>query len=227
MIKNKVSVIIRSKNEEKFIGNCIQSILDNIFKPEIIVIDNNSQDKTLEIVRYFIQDPFLKNNKEKNYTKIKILKIDDYTPGKSLNLGVKECSNQNIMIISAHCELTNFDIKKHLTDLKKYSCIFGNQIPVFYGKKITKRYIWSNFGDKSIENYFSKYEDRYFIHNALCLYKKQILTKNPFDENLQGKEDRYWINKMMKKKTTRFLYDPILEAKHNYTSDGNTWKGIG
>ena len=161
MIKNKVSVIIRSKNEEKFIGNCIQSILDNIFKPEIIVIDNNSQDKTLEIVRYFIQDPFLKNNKEKNYTKIKILKIDDYTPGKSLNLGVKECSNQNIMIISAHCELTNFDIKKHLTDLKKYSCIFGNQIPVFYGKKITKRYIWSNFGDKSIENYFSKYEDRY------------------------------------------------------------------
>tara|TARA_B100000989_G_scaffold54913_1_gene36924 strand:+ start:4487 stop:5170 length:684 start_codon:yes stop_codon:yes gene_type:complete len=227
MIKNKVSVIIRSKNEEKFIGNCIQSILDNIFKPEIIVIDNNSQDKTLEIVRYFIQDPFLKNNKEKNYTKIKILKIDDYTPGKSLNLGVKECSNQNIMIISAHCELTNFDIKKHLTDLEKYSCIFGNQIPVFYGKKITKRYIWSNFGNKSIENYFSKHEDRYFIHNALCLYKKQILTKNPFDENLQGKEDRYWINKMMKKETTRFLYDPILEAKHNYTSDGNTWKGIG
>ena len=112
--------------------------MDNIFKPEIIVIDNNSQDKTLEIVRYFIQDPFLKNNKEKNYTKIKILKIDDYTPGKSLNLGVKECSNQNIMIISAHCELTNFDIKKHLTDLKKYSCIFGNQIPVFYGKKLPK-----------------------------------------------------------------------------------------
>ncbi len=226
MKKNNISVIIRTKNEEKFIGNCIQSILDRIFKPEIIIIDNNSTDKTLEIIRYFIQDPYLKNNKEKNYTNIKIFKITDYTPGKALNLGVKKSTNQNLLIISAHCELTKFNLNKHVKDLKKYKCIFGNQIPIFYGKRITKRYIWSNFVNKSIENYFSKYENRFFIHNALCIYTKKILLKNPFDENLQGKEDRYWINKLMTKKI-KFFYDPELESKHNYTEAGNTWKGIG
>lgn len=226
MKKDNLSVIIRTKNEEKFIGNCIQSILDNIFKPEIVIIDNNSTDRTLEIIRYFIQDPYLKNNEVNNYTNIKILKIDDYTPGKALNLGVKKCSNENLLIISAHCELTKFNLKKQTENLNKYKCIFGNQIPIFFGKKITKRYIWNNFGEKKIENYFSNFENRYFIHNALCIYKKKVLIKNPFNENLQGKEDRYWINKMIKKKI-KFLYDPALEAKHNYTEAGNTWKGIG
>ena len=226
MKKNKITVIIRTKNEERFIGNCIQSILDKIFKPEIIIIDNNSSDKTLEIVRYFVQDPYLKNNKEKNYTNIKVFKINNYTPGKALNLGVKKAANENLLIISAHCELTKFNLNKHLRDIKKYKCIFGNQIPIFFGKRITKRYIWSNFVDISQENYFSKYENRFFIHNALCFYAKKNLLKNPFNENLQGKEDRYWINKIMSKKV-KFLYDPELEAKHNYTEAGNTWKGIG
>ena len=134
-MKEKITVIIRSKNEEQFIGNCIQSVLDNIFKPEIIIVDNNSNDRTLEVVRYFMQDPFLKSKNEKNYTDIKVFRINDYTPGKALNLAVKNASNQNILIISAHCELTNFKINKHLKDLRKYKCIFGNQIPIFFGKK--------------------------------------------------------------------------------------------
>ncbi len=50
---NNFSVIIRTRNEEQWIGYTIQSVLDNLFKPEIIIIDNNSSDKTLEIVNQF------------------------------------------------------------------------------------------------------------------------------------------------------------------------------
>ena len=38
--KSDLSVILRTRNEEKWIGHAIQSILDNIYKPEIIIIDN-------------------------------------------------------------------------------------------------------------------------------------------------------------------------------------------
>ena len=41
---DKVSVILRSKNEERFIGETIQSIADFIDKPEIILLDNESID---------------------------------------------------------------------------------------------------------------------------------------------------------------------------------------
>ena len=42
---SQFSIIIRTKNEERWIGHAIQSVLDNISKPEIIIVDNNSTDK--------------------------------------------------------------------------------------------------------------------------------------------------------------------------------------
>ena len=226
-MKNKISVIIRTKNEERFIGYAIQSILDRIHKPEIIILDNDSNDQTLQIVRLFSQDKNLKNEKNSNYTDIKVFKIKDYTPGKSLNFGVKKAKNENIIIMSAHCELKKIQLNSHLVNLKKYVCIFGNQIPSYMGKKITKRYIWQNFKKVKVENMYSKSEKRFFLHNAIAIYKKSLLKKIPFNENLQGKEDRYWINEIMKKKKHKFLYDPSLEVLHHYTPNGNTWKGIG
>jgi len=218
------SIIIRAKNEERWIGHAIQSTLDHIYKPEIIVIDNNSTDKTIEIVKFFAENPNL-NNEANNYSKIKILKINDYSPGKALNLGVKNSTKKYAMILSAHCILRKFNEKNIIKDLEKNVCVFGNQTPVWNGKKITKRYIWSHFSNKKTKNMYSQLEKRYFLHNALAIYKKSILKKIPFDENLTSKEDRYWANKVIKKKFN-YIYDPELEAEHQYTIHGNTWKGI-
>ena len=49
------SVVIRAKNEERWIGHAIQSALDHLSKPEIVIVDNNSTDKTLEIVKFFAE----------------------------------------------------------------------------------------------------------------------------------------------------------------------------
>ena len=102
-----ISVIIRSKNEGDFIGYTIQSVLDHINNPEIIVVDNLSTDNTLEVARLFQHDTDLEESK--NYSKIKITTIDAYTPGKALNLGVRSASRKYICIISAHCQLQKFD----------------------------------------------------------------------------------------------------------------------
>ena len=54
--KSEVSVIIRTKNEERWIGHTIQSVIDKLHRPEIIIVDNNSTDNTLHIVKSFIQE---------------------------------------------------------------------------------------------------------------------------------------------------------------------------
>ena len=225
-MSDKISVIIRSRNEDRWIGHAIQSVLDFIYKPEIIIVDNNSIDETENIVRHFTQDPLLNDKKNKQYTKIKIIKIDNYTPGKALNMGVKKCSNPHLMIISAHCVLKKLNLKKHIQDLKKYVCVFGNNIPIWNGKKITKRYIWSHFTNKRVVNMYSEMEKRFFIHNSIAMYDRKFLSINHFDEHLPRKEDRYWANDVVKKGKS-FLYDPDMEADHHYTEKGNTWKGIG
>ena len=223
--KTNISVIIRTKNEEHWIGYAIQSVLDQFYKPEIIIVDNNSNDSTLEIVRHFIQEPLLEKT-EKKYTDIKIFKISNYLPGKSLNFGIKKASRKYVMILSAHCILKKINIKKHFKDLDEFVGIFGKQNPIWKGKKITKRYIWSHFKETKEINMYSNLEKRYFFHNGISMFERKILIKYPFHETLAGKEDRYWANKIIKKKLN-YLYDPSIEVDHHYTANGNTWKGIG
>ena len=226
MIKRSdTSIIIRTRNEEQWIGYCIQSALDHIYKPEIIIVDNNSTDNTLEIVRNFIQEPLLEKSNKK-YTNIKIFRIKDYSPGKALNLGVKKATRKYIIILSAHCLLKQINLKKSFKNLEKYVGIFGKQNPIWKGKKITRRYIWSHFIDKEKINMFSNLENRFFFHNAVSIFKRKILQKYAFHETLAGKEDRYWANNIIKKKLN-YLYDPSIEVDHQYTPNGNTWKGIG
>lgn len=50
----KVSVVIPAYNEEKYIGKCLQNLTDQEeMASEIIVVDNNSTDKTAEIAKKY------------------------------------------------------------------------------------------------------------------------------------------------------------------------------
>ena len=211
---DNISVIIRNRNEERYIGYAIQSVLDNFKDPEIIVVDNNSIDNSLGIVRSF------------NFSDITIYNMESYTPGKSLNFGVTKCTNDYILVLSAHSQIMNCNFDKIKMCLDDYCVVGGKQIPIWNGKKITPRYVWSNFIDKDDVNYFSKSEDRYFLHNAFAFYKRDILIKHPFDEKLVGKEDRYWINDRIKE-SMKSYYDSNTICHHHYTDNGATWKGIG
>ena len=112
------TVVIRVKNEERWIGYAIQSVLDYLIKPEIVIVNNNSNDKTIDIVKFFAENPNL-NNEANNYSKIKIINIANYSPGRALNLGVKNASKKYIMILSAHCILKKFNEANIIKDLEK------------------------------------------------------------------------------------------------------------
>ena len=210
-----LTVIIRNRNESEYIGYAIQSVIDFFPNSKIILIDNNSTDDSLKIVSLF-----------QNRISIEVLNVSNYTPGLSLNNAIKKVKTEYILILSAHAQITkmNFDNVKEL--LKENVAVFGNQTPIYKGKKITKRYIWSHFGTKNIKNMFSEIEKRYFLHNAFCFYSTDFISNTPFDETLPGKEDRYWAIDIVKKGYS-FIYDSSIEVNHFYTENGATWKGIG
>ena len=138
------SVIIRCSNEEQWIGHAIQSVIDFIPLNEIIIVDNLSRDKSIEISKGFRKDPDLNGNSE-YYTDVKIVELIDYTPGLALNLGVQNAKFENILILSAHCVLNRFNVESLASKIKVYAGVFGNQDPVYQGKKIKKRYLWQHF----------------------------------------------------------------------------------
>ena len=50
----KISIIIRTKNEERWIEQCLKKIFDQDYNNfEVILVDNNSKDKTLKKAKKF------------------------------------------------------------------------------------------------------------------------------------------------------------------------------
>ena len=220
---HNTSVIVRVKNEEQWIGHALQSIIDNVNNSKIIIIDNNSDDNSINIAKLFQHDT--SKPKSNRYADIDIIKINEYSPGKAINLAVEKVKTNTLLLLSSHCEISKYSITLVKNLLESHVAVFGKQIPRYFGKRIVPRYIWSHYGEQPVINMYSDLEDRYFLHNAFCAYKTDFLKKNPFNENLVGKEDRYWANDVVKAGKT-YAYEPNIICQHHFTNNGNTWRGI-
>jgi len=89
MGKRKVSVIVNFYNGEKYIENCIKSILkQNYDNFEIILWDNNSKDRTQEIIKNF------HNKKIKSPGMMK----KHYSPGIPVFINQKKCDKNSAFI---------------------------------------------------------------------------------------------------------------------------------
>ncbi|GAB6183585.1 glycosyltransferase family 2 protein [Thermodesulfovibrio hydrogeniphilus] len=107
-----VSIIIPCRNEEKFIGKCLDSIIANDYpkdKLEIFVVDGMSEDKTREVLKEYTQ----------KYPFIKILDNPKKVTPSALNIGIKKAKGEIIIIIGAHTEYTRDYISKIVHWLKK------------------------------------------------------------------------------------------------------------
>ncbi|OGZ24146.1 MAG: hypothetical protein A3A08_00045 [Candidatus Nealsonbacteria bacterium RIFCSPLOWO2_01_FULL_41_9] len=100
-----ISIIIPCRNEEKFIGKCLESIVRQYYPKEnleVLVVDGNSKDKTKEIIKEFsFQYPFIKllENPKK------------FTPF-GLNIGIKASRGGIIIRMDAHAEYEKDYISK-------------------------------------------------------------------------------------------------------------------
>ena len=199
--KPKVSIIIRTKNEERWIEPCLQKIFTQKFKNfEVILVDNASRDKTVL--------------KAKKYP-IKIVKIKKFLPGKAINFGIKKSKGSIIVCLSAHCiPVDDYWLTNLISNLKnsKIAGVYGRQKPLSYSSDFDKRDLFNLFGpDKKIQK-----KDTFF-HNANSAFKKSLWKKIPFDERTQHIEDRIWGHAVIQK-GYNIIYEPEASVYH--------WHGV-
>ena len=139
MKKPKVSIIIRTKNEERWISSCLRAVLDQSYKDfEIIIVDNNSNDKTVE--------------KAKNFRIKKVINIDDYLPGKALNLGIEKSNGEYFVCLSAHCIPTGNDWLKILISSIEEDEIYAGVFNKCYGIECIGLRYFNVFGPRQDPN---------------------------------------------------------------------------
>ena len=199
--KAKISIIIRTKNEERWIDICLKKIFDQKEKNfEVIIVDNNSKDKTIIKAKKF---------------PVKIVKIKNFLPGKAINLGIKNSSGSLIVCLSAHCipEDNNW-LSKIIKGLenKGVAGIYGRQKPLSYSSDFDKRDLLNLFGpEKRVQK-----KDTFF-HNANSAFRREFWKKFPFDEKTKHIEDRIWGHKVIKN-GFQIIYEPMASVYH--------WHGV-
>ncbi len=99
-MKPKVSVIIPCRNEELWLGKCIESVLKTDYPKnllELFISDGLSTDKTVEIaLQYSAKYPF-----------IKVLRNEKRIFPAAINLGYQNSTGDVIIILGAHAEYSS------------------------------------------------------------------------------------------------------------------------
>lgn len=125
-MESLISIIIPIFNEEKIIEKTLHKILNLPLKGEILLINDGSEDKTLQIL-----EKIKKNNKNKNFN-LKIFNCIHQGLGASLIFGFKNCKNDIVLTTDADGEhnisslpnMINFFIKNQ----EKYVSVFATRI---------------------------------------------------------------------------------------------------
>jgi rhamnosyltransferase len=212
----EISIIIRTKNEEKWIPHCLGMIFEQDYNDfEVIIVDNNSSDHTVEVV--------------KRYPVASIINIDKFIPGKAINDGIRASTGDYIVCISAHCIPKDNqwlgNLYSNFKDNNKIAGVYGRQLPMAYTSDADKRDLLITFGlDKK-----SQVKD-YFFHNANSMFPRSVWNEFPFDEEATNIEDRIW-GKKVTEAGYKIIYEPSASVYHyhglhQHESSSNRAKGI-
>ena len=192
------SIIVRTKNEEKWIGDCLDAISKQRYPNfEIILVDNLSTDKTVEKAMDF---------------GVKLVEIERFRPGLAINDGIRASKGDLLVCLSGHCIPSNDNwlenLLKPLLDEELIAGVYGRQLPMNFSSALDKRDLAIVFG---LDSRVQKRDG--FFHNANSAFRRSDWEDLPFDEEATNIEDRLWGN-IMVSKGRHLFYEPSAAVFH-------------
>jgi rhamnosyltransferase len=193
------SIVIRAYNESRHLGRLLDGIsLQTCKDVEVILMDSGSTDATVQIA-------------ESRRARIVRIPPDEFTFGRSLNLGLQAASSELVIIASAHVFPVYPDWIETLLrpfEQQEVALVYGRQRGDDRSRFSERQVFRQWFPDADISDQASP-----FCNNANAAIRKSLWLQHPYDETLTGLEDLAWA-KWAQSQGHRLAYAAHAEVVH-------------
>jgi len=207
-----VSVIVGIRNEEKFIEECIESLLKLDYpsdRYEIIIVDGMSSDKTQELVHKY---------------PVKLLLNDKKNVAAARNLGVENAIGDIVAFTDGDCKVDSQWLKILVHEMLNapYDVVcFGGPNLIFENDPVFGRVVgysqetFLGSGGSAQSKNSTKKHYVSSLPNCNAMYKKSVIQEvGYFDERFLIGQDGD-LNYRIGKKGHKFLYVPEAQVLHH------------
>lgn len=164
MQNKKISLVVPVYNEEENLENFLNEVKKIQVFDEILVVDNNSTDKSKEIIQ--------------NSNVIYLFeKIQGY--GAALYTGLRNCKNDLICLIEPDGSFNPKEIENFIPYLNNYDCVFGTRTKYKYIKKDAKMGFFLRFGNIAVARFLGILFNYNFFTDVGCTFK--LIQKKHLD----------------------------------------------
>lgn len=199
----KASLILRAKNEVRFIGETLDAIFAQQEKDfEVVLVDSGSTDGTLEVARRY---------------PVHIVEIPshEFSYGYALNVGIRESTGDFLGILSAHSLPANDRwLGAALAGFSdaRVAAVFGRQLPRSNASSVDRLRIRISGVGGTTPKRFSRGMNYSNTNGAV---RRSVWLRFPFDEVLPGAEDLAW-GRTVYKAGYDIVYSPAMAVFHSH-----------
>jgi rhamnosyltransferase len=188
-----VTILIRSKNEEKLLPRCLEMVFlqETTFSFEVLLIDSGSIDRTVTIARQFAG--------------VVVWEIDpaSFNYGRILNEGIQRARGRYVVALSAHCvPLDGHWLQNLVEPLEQTPMIggsFSRQVPWPDCEPVERNHLQYNFGENDSVQVGDRSDGNPFqplFSNASSCVRRELAIVIPF-RALPWAEDRVWAHSVL------------------------------
>jgi GT2 family glycosyltransferase len=197
-------VVMRSHNDMPLISETLASLHEQDQTFELICLDNQSEDGTLEQLQKYTD-------------RIVNIPKGSYVPGRALNMGMELTQGEFVVFLNSDCTPQNkFWLRKLLAgfnDAASVAAVFGRQIPRPDCYPIFAKDTEDTYGDGSRQKYW-----KHCFSMASSAISRPVWQSMRFSEKLRYSEDIDWTWKARQKGyEIRYVADSVVMHSHNYS----------